>query len=96
LLDIRQEKSGASFAVKVAPRASHNKISGVAGGALKVRLTAPPVDGAANQALVKLLAKALGLAKGKVRVIKGFKSRDKRILVEGLEPDQVTRLLDIS
>ena len=95
MLDIRQDKGGASFAVKVAPRASQNKISQIADGALKVRLTAPPVDGAANQALVKLLAKALGLSKSKVRVIKGFKSRDKRVLVEGLEPGQIIRLLDI-
>lgn len=95
MLDIRQEKGGASFAVKVAPRASQNQISQVSEGALKVRLTAPPVDGAANQALVKLLAKALGLSRSKVQVIKGFKSRDKRVLVEGLEPNQIIRLLDL-
>jgi uncharacterized protein (TIGR00251 family) len=95
LLDIRQEKNGASFAVKVAPRASHNKIAQISEGVLKVRLTAPPVEGAANRALVKLLAKALGLPKSKVQVIKGLKSRDKRILVEGLDPDQFQRLLDV-
>jgi uncharacterized protein len=95
LLDIRQEKNGASFAVKVAPRASHNQIAQVADGVLKVRLTAPPVEGAANQALVKLLAKALGLAKSKVQVIKGHKSRDKRILVQDLEPSQISQLLDL-
>lgn len=60
-----------------------------------MRLTAPPVEGAANQALVKLLAKALGLSKSKVQVIKGFKSREKRVLVEGLEPNQIIRLLDL-
>ncbi|KMY67815.1 hypothetical protein AAU61_08070 [Desulfocarbo indianensis] len=94
MLEIRTEKGGASFWVKVSPRASQDKIAEVAQGALKVRLTAPPVEGAANQALVKLLAKALGLARGKVRVIKGHKSRDKRVLVEDLEPDQIIRLLD--
>ena len=95
MLDIKPEKDGASFAVKVAPRASHDKIDKVENSALKVRLTAPPVEGAANQALVKLLAKTLGLAKGKVRVIKGHKTRDKRILVEGLEPGQVIQLLGL-
>ena len=95
MLDIKQEKDGASFAVKVAPRASQDKIDKVENGALKVRLTAPPVEGAANQALVKLLAKALGLAKGKVKVIKGQKSRGKRLLVEGLEPSQIIRLLGL-
>lgn len=95
MLDIRQEKNGASFAVKVAPRASHNKIAQIEDGVLKVRLTAPPVGGAANQALIKLLAKTLGLAKSQVQVIKGQKSRDKRILVQGLEPTQISRLLDL-
>jgi len=95
LLNIRQEKSGASFAVKVAPRASQNKIAEVADGALKVRLTAPPVEGAANEALVKLLAKALGLAKSRVKVVQGHKSRDKRLLIEGLEPEEIARRLSL-
>jgi uncharacterized protein (TIGR00251 family) len=72
LLDIKQEKEGVSFAVKVAPRASRDQIEKVENSALKVRLTAPPVEGAANQALVKLLAKTLGLGKSKVQVIKGI------------------------
>jgi uncharacterized protein (TIGR00251 family) len=95
LLDIRQEKNGASFAVKVAPRASHDKIDKIENGMLKVRLTAPPVEGAANQALVKLLAKALGLAKSKVKVIQGLKSRDKRLLIQDLEPAEVARRLGL-
>lgn len=95
MLDIKPEKDGASFAVKVAPRASHDKIDKVENGALKVRLTAPPVEGAANQALVKLLAKTLGLAKGKVKVVKGHKSRDKRVLAQGLAPEQVIKLLGL-
>lgn len=78
-----------SLAVRVAPRASRNELAGVEAGALKVRLTAPPVEGAANQALVKLLAKTLGVAKGKVMVISGEHSRNKRVLVEGLGLDEL-------
>jgi len=86
---IKKEDHGVSLAVRVAPRASRNELVGVEAGALKVRLTAPPVEGAANQALVKLLAKALGVAKGKVTVISGERSRNKRVLVEGLGLDEL-------
>ena len=75
--------------MRVAPRASRNELAGVEAGALKVRLTAPPVEGAANQALIKLLAKSLGVAKGKISVVSGERSRNKRVLVEGLSPDEV-------
>jgi uncharacterized protein (TIGR00251 family) len=78
-----------SLAVRVAPRASRNELAGVEAGALKVRLTAPPVEGAANQALVKLLAKSLGVAKGKISVVSGERSRNKRVLVLGLSPEEL-------
>lgn len=92
---IKTENDGVSLAVRVAPRASRNELAGVEAGALKVRLTAPPVEGAANQALVKLLAKSLGLAKGKVVVVSGERSRDKRVLVRGLSQDELRRRLGL-
>ena len=58
-------------------------------------LTAPPVEGAANQALVKLLAKTLGVAKGKVSVASGERSRNKRVLVQGLSPDELRKRLSL-
>jgi hypothetical protein len=93
MLDIRTETDGASFAVQVAPRASREGLAGVHDGALKVRLTAPPVEGAANAALVRLVAKLLGVPKGAVRVAAGRRSRRKRLLVEGLAPAEVARRL---
>jgi len=94
-LEIISEKGGASFWVKVSPRASQDKIAEVAEGALKVRLAAPPVEGSANQALVKLLAKALGVPKKSVQVASGHKSRNKRLWVEGLEPAEVAKRLGL-
>ena len=80
------ERSGGAlrFAVRVQPRASRSAIEGVHGDALKVRLSAPPVDGAANEALVELLARALGISRRDVRVVAGATTRSKVIEVEGV------------
>lgn len=74
-----------TFEVRVAPRASRNRIVGVVDGVLKVALTAAPVDGAANEALKKLLAKALRVAKSDVDIVRGERARVKLIRVRGLE-----------
>lgn len=77
----------------VQPRASKNEIVGVHGDALKIRLTSPPVEGAANAMLIKYLAKQLGIAKSSVSIHSGLSSRQKTLQVEGLSIDEVqTRL----
>ena len=70
-------------AVHVQPRASRSEIIGQHGAALKVRLQAPPVDGAANKALVHLLADSLGVSRRSVRVVAGTTSRTKMVEVDG-------------
>lgn len=82
------------FAVRVQPRSSRTAIEGVHGGALKVRLHAPPVDGAANDALVALLADALGVPRRAVRVVAGESARSKVIEVAGVDVTRVTRLAE--
>ena len=69
--------------VHVQPRASRSEIIGQHGAALKVRLQAPPVDGAANEALVQLLADLLGVSRRSVRVVAGASSRTKTVEVDG-------------
>lgn len=71
--------------VRLQPRAKRDEIVGVRGGALVVRVTAPPVDGKANAALCKLLAKALGVAPSTVAVIRGQSARDKVVRVDAVE-----------
>ena len=83
---------GVTFTVHVQPRASRAEICGVHNGELKVRLTAPPVDDAANTQCVELLAKRLGMAKSNVAIIHGHKSRHKTIRVAGVTSDDVLRL----
>ena len=71
------------------PRASRNRLEGVHGDQLRIRLTAPPVDGAANAACIAFLAKSFGVHRAQVRIEAGTKSRDKLIHVTGLTPAEV-------
>jgi uncharacterized protein len=80
------------FAVWVMPRASRNAIEGKFQGALKVRLTAPPVDDRANTALRRLLAKHLNVPVSAVRIVAGGKTRMKRVSVAGARLAQITAL----
>ena len=81
--------------MRVSPRSAQNQVTGVNNGTLKVRLTAPPVQGAANQALVKFLARALGLPRRGVSLLSGHKSRNKRLLIQGLEPGELLQRLGL-
>jgi len=88
------EKSGVvRFGVRVQPRASRSEIAGLHGDALKVRLTAPPVDGAANAALIELLADRLAVSRSAVRVVTGEHARDKVVEVVGVGAESVRRLV---
>jgi uncharacterized protein (TIGR00251 family) len=75
---------GVRFDVKVVPRASRERIGPVLGDAIKVQLTAPPVDGAANEALVALFARALGVPKSQVEIVRGETGRKKTLEVRGV------------
>lgn len=74
--------------VRVVPRSSQNKIA-IQDGGLKIWVTSPPVDGAANDAVCAILAKTLGIAPSRVQVVRGESSRDKLVRVEGLSFEQV-------
>jgi uncharacterized protein (TIGR00251 family) len=88
-LHIHEQDGAITFEVRVAPRASRNRVFGIQDGALKVALTAPPVDGAANEALKKLLAKALGVSKSSVEIIRGDRARIKMVRVHGVRAGDV-------
>ena len=88
-LPVREDTTGVSFSVHLVPRSSANTIRGVRNEALSVRLTAPPVDGAANRALVRFLASQLGVGRNQVEIVSGHKSRVKRIRVNGVSAADV-------
>lgn len=85
--------SAVRFEVRVQPRASRTEVAGPYGDALKVRLAAPPVEGAANRELVAFLARALGVPKSAVRIVRGETRRSKLVEVEGRGEEDVRRLL---
>ena len=90
---ISSAEGGAAFPVRVVPRASKNEISGRQGEAVKIRLAAPPVEGAANQALIDFLAEILEVRKRQIEILSGHASRDKLVCVVGLMPHEIeTRL----
>ena len=91
-LRIDEHNGCVRFAVRVQPRASRSEIVGVHGDALKVRLAAPPVDGAANVALVELLAEALGVPRRAVRIVAGATARGKIVEVGGVNVENIRRL----
>jgi uncharacterized protein (TIGR00251 family) len=83
-LDVRDTGDGVTLRVRVQPRSSKEALGGERGGALVVRLTAPPVEGKANEALARFLGRTLGVPPSAVRVVRGATGRDKRVAVAGL------------
>ena len=82
-LPVRQEGGDITFDVQVVPRASRERLGPMHGERLKVQLTAPPVDGAANAALIALVARELGRARGDVTIVRGESGRRKTLRVRG-------------
>ena len=92
MIEISERDGSIIFAVRVTPRASRDAIEGEYQGALKVRLTAPPVEDRANDALRRLLAARLNVPVSAVRIVGGEKSRNKRVAVAGITRAQVISL----
>jgi len=82
-----------TLSVRIQPRASKNEVVRLENGSLKIRLTAPPVDGAANEALVKFLADRFSVAKSRVEIVSGHTSRDKIVRVNGVSGEGAESLL---
>ena len=82
------------FVVRVTPRSGQDRIDGMRDGVLRVRLAAPPVDGRANEALVRFLARTLGVPPRDVRVARGETSRNKVVEIDGLDAEEVQRRLE--
>jgi uncharacterized protein (TIGR00251 family) len=95
-LKLTESPEGVIFKVHVQPRATRNEICGIHGEELKLRLTAPPVEEAANKLCMEFIAKLLQVAKSRVTITSGAKSRHKTVKVAGINGDMLLSLLKIS
>jgi uncharacterized protein len=84
---------GVILRIHVQPRASKNELAGIHQGSLKVRLTAPPVEGEANRECIKFIAKLLGVPKSSVELVQGQKSRHKTLLIRGISSEKVQSII---
>jgi uncharacterized protein (TIGR00251 family) len=92
-LELTAQQDGVILTVWVQPRSRRDEVVGVRGGMLRVRLMAPPVGGAANEALARFLARRLGVPPSSLEIVHGHRSRRKRIKVYGLSLEEVRALL---
>lgn len=95
MVSIHGTPAGATFVVKVHPRARKNAITGEVGDALKLSLTAPPAEGRANAACMEFLANLLNLPRSSITIASGLSSRRKVIQVSGLSAEEVRKRLGI-
>jgi uncharacterized protein (TIGR00251 family) len=89
---LRAQPDGTLLSVKLQPRASANELAGALGDELRIKVTAPPVDAAANQALLELLADTLDCPRGRVELVRGHTSRHKTVKLHGFKPEEVVAM----
>jgi uncharacterized protein len=95
LIPVKNSAAGASFEVRVHPRARKNAVTGEIGDALKISLTTPPVEGRANQACIEFFAKLLKVPRSSVTIASGLTSRNKVIRVTGLSAAELRERLTL-
>jgi uncharacterized protein (TIGR00251 family) len=93
LIQFTEKNNALYFAVRVVPRASKSEIVGEFGGALKVRIASPPVEGAANAELVKLLAKTFNVSKSDVEITGGQTSKTKQVKISNATGEKLSAIL---
>ena len=91
---MNETPNGLDVRIKAVPRAAKNEIQGLHDGALKIRLTTPPVDGKANQALIKFLSKTLSISKSQIELAQGETSRHKIVKITGLSKETLIRKIE--
>jgi hypothetical protein len=96
LFRVTDGRDGARFMVIVAPRASKTALAGIHDGALKIRLAAPPVDGAANEELAGFLSRLFGAPKSSFSIVTGQTSKRKTVEARGLKPAEAEKMIELA
>jgi len=95
MIEVKESAAGVTFQVKVQPRARRNAVVGQLGDALKIALTAPPVEGRANEACIDFFSEILQLSRLSIKIVSGQSSRNKVIRVAGISAEELRRRLGI-
>ena len=95
MIQCSEDGRGLTFTVRVVPRASRSEITGEQNGSLRVRIAAPPVAGAANQELIKLLAKTFKLPQKAVEIVAGAASKNKIVRIQGADATRLQQLVSL-
>jgi hypothetical protein len=95
VIQCSEDSRGLTFGVRVVPRASRSEITGEQSGALRVRIAAAPIEGAANQELIKLLSKSFKLPKHAVQIISGSTSKNKLVRIQGADANKLQQLISL-
>jgi len=90
---IQESTEGIILQVRVQPNASRDEVAGVFDGRLRIRLTSPPVEGAANKACIRFLSKRLGIAKTRITILRGERTRNKVIGIGGMKAEGASKKL---
>jgi uncharacterized protein len=93
---LKESTEGTHLAIKLQPRASRQKILGVHGSELRMSVTAPPVDAAANRALIEFLGELLQVSRSQIELIRGQTSRHKTVRIKGLSPEKILERLNLT
>jgi len=93
MVEIKDNPGGVTFAVRVLPRSSRNEVVGESEGVLRIKLTSPPVDGAANKTLVQFLSDKLDVSKSRITIVTGQTGRSKVIAVSGVSKAEMLEKL---
>jgi hypothetical protein len=93
MVDIRETEHGIVIHVHVVPRSAKCEVAGVQGDALKLKITAPPVEGQANAECIRFLSDILGIKKKQVRILGGHKSKKKTVAIEGIRRKDIKALI---
>jgi uncharacterized protein (TIGR00251 family) len=93
MVDIRETEHGVIFHIHVVPRSAKCEVAGVQGDALKLRITAPPVEGQANTECIRFLSDILGVRKKQVTILSGHKSKKKTVAIEGVRRKDIEALI---
>ena len=92
MIPVSETVNGVVFNIRVIPRASRCEFAGVQGDALKIRITAPPVEGAANKECIKFLSDMLGVKKSQITIIAGHRSRNKKVSISGINRKDIREM----